>query len=130
MRRSETKRNGKVLTIIRWSARVLSIAYLLIFLPMFIGEVFVSSDHPMDFREMTRCLFVFAYFAGLILAWKWEGLGALIVICSIVAYHLGVELLPPEGLTLATVPGLLFLACWYLFRDPNVSTGSDALDGV
>ena len=88
---------------------------------MFIGEEFFSSDQPMNFREITRCLFVFSYFAGLILAWKWEGTGGVIGICSVAAYHLTIETLPLNGLALATVPGPLFLVCWCLSRAPKIA---------
>lgn len=66
-------------------------------------------------------LFPIGMGAGLIIAWKWEGLGGLITIASIIAFH-AIRLvmygqadfgLWIDGLAGA---GVLFVVCWFLSR--------------
>ena len=69
----------------------------------------------MTFREGLGMVFVFVYFGGLILAWKWEGLGGLIAIGCAIAFSVTIQeysLL----IVLMAAPALLFLVCWLLSR--------------
>ena len=110
------KNKNRILSIIRWTARIWGIAYLAFFLFMFVAEVLSpeQGSNPMTSREMVSLVFVFGYFAGLVLAWKWEGLGGVIAIGSTIAFSLG-------GVTtllfvFMITPGLLFLMYWFLSR--------------
>lgn len=112
----KTSKN-RVLSIIRWVARIGGVAYLAFFLLFFIGETISPSQetNPMTFSEMVGMAFVFAYFAGLVLAWKWEGPGALIAIGGAIAFSVTIQ----EYSLLVVImvaPGLLFLVCWLISR--------------
>jgi hypothetical protein len=87
---------------------------------MFIGETFFSSkqSNPMNLREIVGFIFLFTYFAGLILAWKWEGTGGFIAICCMIAFRVTIDTFPLTVLMLMVIPVLLFLACWLLSRSP------------
>ena len=91
---------------------------------MFLGHVF-GSEGLGTFKGFTEVLQFLFYpvgiCAGLIIAWKWEGIGAFITVGSLAAFHLirYVSFGDPafngmiDGLAGA---GFLFLACWYLSR--------------
>ena len=111
------KSKNLIAAIIRWVARIGGVGYLAIFLLFLIGEGLTSSGNtqPMGFRELVGFVFVFVYFAGLISAWKWEGLGGLIALIGAIGWS--VVLQAYSSLTLIIVaPALLFLICWFLSR--------------
>jgi hypothetical protein len=65
--------------------------------------------------------FPFGVFIGLIIAWRWEGLGGMIAISSIIGFHVTM-LISGGSLDInlfidgVAAPGLLFLGCWFLSR--------------
>ena len=111
------KSKSRLVTIIRWIARILGVLFIAFFLLMFIGEELSSNQetNPIAARELIGLVFVFVYFVGLILAWKWEGLGGIIAAIGLIAF----AILIPNALILAfvmAVPAILFLICWFLSR--------------
>ena len=90
---NDSTNKNRIVTIIRWIARIGGVGYLAIFLLFFIGETLSSSKatNPMAFREGLGIALVFVYLAGLILAWKWEGLGALIAIACTIARSVTIQ---------------------------------------
>ncbi len=93
---------------LRWSARILSILSVGIFLLFAIGEGF----NPFRFTAQEAILFLFFPFGvclGMILAWRWEGLGGGITVASLAAFYLVHRLLSP-GFPRGGLP-LLRLLC-------------------
>ena len=100
--------------LIRWIARLWSIASILIILLLCVGEG-IRYTGPMQWLGFL--FYPVGISAGMVLAWRKEGLGAGITIgCLIVFYaiHYATAGMFPRGwgwLTLAA-PGFLFLLCW------------------
>ncbi len=108
------------LCALRWSARVLSILAVGIVLLFAFGE-------GLNLSQFTpRELVLFAFFPlgvclGMIVAWRWEGLGGGITMASLAAFYLVNHLSSssfPRGFAFVALaaPGLLFLVCWLWTR--------------
>ncbi|MBC8416020.1 MAG: hypothetical protein ISS80_02610 [Candidatus Cloacimonetes bacterium] len=118
---NESKKQIQYVTIIRWIARIWSILSLA-FLLLFFGASIISSIGTATFAFKDVLQFVFfpiGLTIGLILAWKWEGLGGIIAIGSIIGFHL--QMLIKHGkpdfvlfIELLTAPGILFVLYWIL----------------
>jgi len=77
MKETRTSRERGV-TIVRWSARVWSIASVGFVLLMFVGSGLAEGFNPAQFafRDLVGLFFFpFGVCLGMILAWRWEGLG-------------------------------------------------------
>lgn len=102
------------LLVLRWTARLLSLLALGVFVMFAIGEG-LNLAHFSAFELVLFVFFPFGVCLGMVLAWRWEGLGGAITIASLAAFYL---LARPRGyafLVLA-VPGFLFLLCWLWAR--------------
>jgi hypothetical protein len=114
------KRNKET---IKWIARIWSILSLA-FLLLFFGASIIGSIGKDTF--VFKDVFQFVFFPigltiGLILAWKWEGLGGIVAIGSIIGFHL--QMLIKHGdldftliIELLAAPGILFILYWILSR--------------
>jgi hypothetical protein len=103
----------------RWTARIAGTLMALFFLAFFVGEGF-PNIFRLPWRESLSVLTISAVVAGLLLAWKWEGLGGALVLAA-------VGLMPLIGMTRGIgfflVPaaiGLLHLVCWWRLRSAGV----------
>jgi hypothetical protein len=103
------------LCVLRWSARVLSIFAVGAVLLFAFGEgLNLSHFTP---RELVLFLFFpLGVCLGMILAWRWEGLGGAITVVSLAAFYLADRLMSssfPRGIALAVLasPGFLFVLC-------------------
>jgi hypothetical protein len=101
--------------IARWTARIAGTLMALFFLAFFIGEGF-PNIFRLPWRESLSVLTIGAVVAGLLLAWKWEGLGGALVLAA-------VGLMPligmMRGIGFFLVPaaiGLLHVVCWWRLR--------------
>jgi hypothetical protein len=121
----DLKNKTKLLTRISWVSRIWGIAYIVFFLIMIIGYMFFpqsknSTGNAMGTREIIAFVFVFGYFTGLILAWKWEGPGGLIAIACVIAFTITLQDTPAFLHLLMAIPGLLFLVCWFLSIETSI----------
>jgi hypothetical protein len=122
----DLKNKTKLLNNIRWVSRIWGIVYIVFFLFMLIGYAIMdqpSQDdavNPLGTRVVIAFIFVFGYFAGLILAWKWEGLGGLIAITCIISFAITIQNMPVHIYMLMAIPALLFLICWYLSIETSI----------
>ena len=104
--------------VIRWTARIWSIVVFGILLLLIIGEWI----NPSFTYEWFGLLFIpLGISIGMILAWWWEGLGGGIILGSLLGFyivHFASTNTFPDGFVwlLFSVPGLLFLLCWYKSR--------------
>jgi len=103
--------------ILRWIARVSSVLYLVLFLFLLVsslmGEV---REYTMTLTEKPSYGCVFAYFAGLLLAWRNEVLGGLIAICSTVAFAAVLRDAPNPMHMAMLAPAVLFILAHLLSR--------------
>ena len=114
------KRNKET---IKWIARIWSILSLAFLLLFFATSIFSSGgDDTFAFKDMLQFVFFpIGLTIGLILAWKWEGLGGIIAISSIIGFHL--QMLVKHGnldfsliIELLAAPGIMFILYWILSR--------------
>ena len=123
---TEVKKRNKA--TIKGIARIWSILSLA-FLLLFFGASIIGSIGKDTFAF--KDVFQFVFFPvgltiGLIIAWKWEGLGGIIAIASIIGFHL--QMLVKHGkpdfvlfIDLLAAPGILFILYWILSRKQIVS---------
>jgi hypothetical protein len=106
-------KDTKALTILRWTARILSILSIGVVLLFMIGEGFNLSG----FKTKTFFMALFfpiGFYLGMMVAWKREGLGGMITVASLAAFyivHMITSTRFPKGPTLVilALPGFLFL---------------------
>ena len=112
---NNTIRKTRTVSIIRWVARIVGLLYIAFFLLMFIGESLSSSQetNSMTLREGLGFVFVFIFFAGLILAWKWEGIGGFIALGGTIGWTIAIQAYSLITVIIAA-PAILFLICWLL----------------
>lgn len=84
---AKTNRN---LLIIRWTARIIALFFILIMLLISIGEIMDSGEggSPKGVEWLGILFMPVGVVVGLILAWKWEGLGGFIAFLSLIGFHL------------------------------------------
>lgn len=106
--------------IVRWMARIWGLASILLVLAFLFGEGLSPTQiTPMEWMQLL--LFPFGVMVGLLLAWRWEGLGGGLALVSFVAFYLVHYMVSgtlPGGpyFGLVAAPGLLFVLCWLLSR--------------
>jgi hypothetical protein len=115
---SQTGRQLASTRLIRWIARLWSIASILIFVLLCVGEG-IHYTGPMQWLGFV--FYPVGVSVGMILAWRREGLGGGMTAGSLITFyviHYATAGTLPKGwgwLVLAA-PGFLFLLCWYRTR--------------
>ncbi len=109
------KQNG--LNIILWLARILGSIAILFLLFMTIGELITDSNTTSMNRSDVFALLLFpiSTIIGLLLAFKWKGLGGLITVGGIMFLHiLRPEIASSFLISAFAFPGLLYIiyAAW------------------
>lgn len=102
---------------IRWVARGLSVVLVLFF-------AFMVSAHFLGGQEAppgtATTLAIGVILLGLIVAWKWEALGGIVVLCG---YAFSALLAPPVlrawPYAVCLLAGVLFLISWFMRRPAN-----------
>ena len=113
---------GIVTLVIRWIARVWSMASVGLVLLIVVGELIYPHAPPPTFRDLVGMFFFpFGVCVGMIVAWRWEGLGGGITVGSLLAFYVALRVINgrfPRGpwFALIAAPGILFLICWLLSR--------------
>jgi hypothetical protein len=100
--------------IARWTARIAGTLMALFFLAFFVGEGF-PNIFRLPWRESLSVLLMSAMVAGLLFAWKWEGLGGAVALAAAGL----MPLIGMRGVGLFLVPaaiGLLHVGCWWRLR--------------
>ena len=88
-----------------------------------LGAIFESGLPPGE--ALPGILFMpFGVVVGLILAWKWEGLGGIITLISVIGFHLFIYLQYGNPVSrifpfLPAIPALLFIIYWYFTKIKN-----------
>ncbi len=116
-------KKSAVITIIRKIARAWSILSIVIVLMTVIGHILSPEEVLPTPGEWVGILFFpFGVLLGLILSWKWEGLGAMITIGSLIGIYITILIIRgnlPRGpfFVLFAAPGFFFLISWLLSRN-------------
>ena len=110
------------LTILRWVAQVWSVPSIFaLLLPYSVEGVYWLQATSV--REAIGHLCFFAILVGLVLAWRWEGLGGALTVAGLAAFYVTWWLYgrSPRGpyLALVAAPGFLFLLHWLLARSAH-----------
>jgi hypothetical protein len=128
----ETVTGKRSVTILRWLARILSIASIVILLLFLFGEGDFSEIGAITVREWLLVLcFPGGVVLGMIIGWWREGIGGALTAGSLLIFYgatLGLYGSLPSGpwFLLFALPGLLFLACWLLSRGGHQSAAAHA----
>lgn len=107
----------RIITVVRWVARILGILLLGLVVILAIGEA-----KPEHLREMVLGNALFTILVGLVIAWKWEGLGSLLILGGFTVFAIvnGSRTLTFHPLHnpfyAFLITGLLFLFCWWKTR--------------
>lgn len=112
---------GEWLYGLRWFARICSIASIALILLFFMGEGFDPSR--VSFKEWVGLLFFpVGVIAGMIIAWRNEGIGGAISVLSLLGFYLIYGLLlksrlwQGEAFIVFAFPGILFLLYGFIFH--------------
>ena len=104
----------------RWTARIAGTLMALFFLAFFVGEGF-PNIFRLPWRESLSVLTISAVVAGLLLAWKWEGLGGAVAVAAVVAMPLiGMRGIGTLLFLLPALIGFLHVVCWWRLRSAGV----------
>ena len=108
------KLENKFFLVLRWIARIVgSLTALMI---VFFGIAYsIEGDPP---KASVVSIFVI-WVVGVVLSWKWEGIGGgLLLLSSIIFYIFVPDALdwPPNPLIAFPITGILFLICWWKSR--------------
>jgi hypothetical protein len=106
---------------IRWVARIMVILFIAFFLFLFISDSIEKGTISIENGRVPMTVFLFFTFSGLIIAWKWEGIGGAIAIVGLLGFNvLAPQSVPRTAILITTVlyvlPALLFLFCWWQTR--------------
>jgi hypothetical protein len=110
-------------SIIRWAARLVAVV-LAAFLIMFIvGEGFIAGGGPPPLRVLAPFLMLLAGFG---LAWRFEGLGSLLILAvfiyfNVMEWRANGRLLRVGAFHLLLIPAVLFLIAWCAQRHQRES---------
>jgi hypothetical protein len=111
-------------TVLRWTARVVGTALLVLIVSIAIGE---GGPNPLtvSLRENLVGTALITMMVGQILAWKWEGIGGVLILGAFALFaavnpgvHINSSLLV-VGAWVGT--GSLYLACWW--KEPKATGG-------
>ena len=106
-----------VLAVVRWGARIvaglLAALVALIVIAHALGEEGLPNPFEQPHGAAFELLGLFVSWTGLIVAWKWEGIGAAMILGGMLVFHI-VEgkLLLLWTFTVFDLVGILFLLCW------------------
>jgi hypothetical protein len=110
----------RIITVVRWTARIIGIAILGLIVALAIGE---GVPNPLrgSFREHLLGIGILTMLIGQIVAWRWEGIGSLLILGGFALFAIvnhGVPVNVVFGPWLVT--GLLYLISWW--RTPKAIT--------
>ncbi len=121
----------KLAILIRWIARIWSIASGGLLLLFFIGEGFNPAQITAA-QWLLLAFFPVGVLAGMVVGWFKEGLGGTITLCSLLLFYFCETLSrgsPPAGwaFVLIAAPGVLFLLSWWQARQAMTVDSDEGL---
>jgi hypothetical protein len=113
-----------MITAVRWSARVLAALLFLLITMIAIGEGGPPNPWGQPWKVNVELDLMLAIWVGLILAWKWEALGGILMAGGVTAFC-AVEGRLPNGLFAAILlAGAAFIGCWLAERSRRAEPAS------
>ncbi len=101
-----------VVVVSRWTARTIGIPLFGLLVLLTVGDG-VPNPLTASLRENLFGTVVLTMLFGLVLAWKWEGIGGLLILGGLVLFATAIEaFLLNIVFTPWLVTGLLYLVCW------------------
>ena len=115
--------------IIRWLARIIGTLSVAVVLFLIVAESVEKGRIAIDSDRLPMTAFLFLAFIGLIMAWKWEGLGGAMALGGLIAFNILAPGSVAKGGNLVVtglygLPALLFIFCWWQTRkqlDPKAT---------
>jgi hypothetical protein len=110
------------LPVVRWGARILSVAILLFWGWFLIAHLFSDEGlvaRPGVWQDHVGLTALVVSLVGLAIAWKWELAGGVMTLVAVLTgafINWQVLAFPPAIIPIA---GLLFLLCWWMSRAPR-----------
>lgn len=119
---SENNERSKLALFIHWAARLTGIAIGGLFLLFFVGEGNFSQLMQVSAVEwaLIACI-PMVFIIGVILAWKWEMLGGVVILASVLAFN-AIDIASSKAFSgevefaFVLVPGILFILSAFLTR--------------
>src|SRR5581483_6732618 len=106
---------SKLLLVIRWMARSSAILLAGTLLVFAIGEIVTPhSGPPTLIREWIGLALTGFWLIGMLLGLRWELLGGLISLCSLIAFVCVINVSGYGVIFIAAIPAMLFLLDWAL----------------
>jgi hypothetical protein len=110
-----------IIHIIRWAARIGSVASAALLAAFLFGESRTLTPTPTPTEAIALALFPGGVVIGMAIGWWREGLGGAVTVMSLAAFHFWMTILDGHVLhgpyfALFAAPGFLFLAAWALRR--------------
>lgn len=117
----------KIVLYIRWTARIAGTALVAFFLFFVVAHIFSGGEDNLKLNGLTaREMLLFAamiiQLVGLIAAWPWEGVGALITLIGYLAFSIiDKDFWNPPIFPLFPAVAVLYGYCWLRSRDKGDS---------
>ena len=110
---------GRVQSVILWTARVIDSVLLVFVLIFLMAHIFGKDESGEGFSNSGEIIqficFPVGLVAGLLIAWRWEGVGGLVSTLSMTTlFVMRSELVGNPYMIIMIIPGLLFLLYWFL----------------
>jgi hypothetical protein len=107
--------------IIRWLARIIGTLSIAVFLFFIVADSVEKGRIAIESDRIPMTAFLLLAFIGLIIAWRWEGLGGAIALAGLIAFNILAPASPAKGgifvvTGLYGLPALLFVFCWWQTR--------------
>jgi len=115
---------------VRWIARISSIVWIGVLLLFFIGEADLGQPIELSPQEWVLLLFFpLGIVAGMVVAWRREGLGAGVTLGSLLSFYITHLLFSsdlPDGpfFVIFASPGIVFFASWLLSHRTRRAKGN------
>ena len=98
---------------LRWTARAIGIALLILIVALAIGEG-VPNPLAMSLQENLIGLALLTMTVGLLAGWKWEGIGGLLIVGGFAVFAVVNHPFRVNAvMVMWVVIGLMYLACWW-----------------
>ncbi|MFH1741677.1 MAG: hypothetical protein ABIH23_21945 [bacterium] len=105
------KKHG--LQILRWVARMLGTAQILLVALVFIGEVVFGPEGPPPLLRPATIMFIMMLL-GLMIAWRWEGPGGLLSLLGYIGFAIvNQSLLLNTPFVVFPITAIMYLCCWW-----------------
>jgi hypothetical protein len=116
--------DSSVFLVLRWISRVVGTAFVLFIVFMLLSYTF-GEEKSVPSTSMFVIFFLLVLGVGL--AWRWEGLGGLILlVSSLIFFILNPHVTWPPGLYhIMPLVAFLFLLCWFGLRCQQKGTLED-----